>query len=232
MGYNAWPNGQVPKELQRPELDQLKESGYLFDDAREVVTMFENKVAKFAGSKYAVSTDCCTHAIELSLRYLLHSNVLSQGRVISMPKNTYVSAALSLMHLGFGIKFRDERWVGSYTYGGTNIIDGAVLWEEGMYQDGTLHCVSFQMKKIIPIGRGGMILTNDESTYKWLKLASYDGRDLTLPYDHPSHLKMYGYHDYMTPEDCARGILLMDSIKQQGNTGTWENYPDIQEMIN
>jgi dTDP-4-amino-4,6-dideoxygalactose transaminase len=32
------------------------------------VEKFESKIAEFYGAKYAVSTDCCTHAIELCLR--------------------------------------------------------------------------------------------------------------------------------------------------------------------
>ena len=53
--YNPWPIGKVPKELQRPELDKIKEMGYLWNDPRDVVDMFEKKVAEFSGSKYAVS---------------------------------------------------------------------------------------------------------------------------------------------------------------------------------
>ena len=44
--YTSWPIGQVPKHLQRPELDQVKELGYDWDDPRDVIDMFEEKVAK------------------------------------------------------------------------------------------------------------------------------------------------------------------------------------------
>ena len=33
------------------------------------VAEFEEKVADFFGAPYAVAVDCCTHAIELCLRY-------------------------------------------------------------------------------------------------------------------------------------------------------------------
>lgn len=234
--YNPWPNGQVPEHLQRPELRQLKEMGYEFDDAREVVDMFEKKVAKFAGSKYAVSVDCCTHAIELCFRYTIKKypaliEYTHDVIGIGCPKHTYISAALVPMQLGLHVEFEDNEWEGKYLYSGTNIVDAAVLWEENMYQSGTLHCVSYQMKKIIPIGRGGMILTDDKDAYDWLKLARYDGRDLTLPYDHEDHLKMRGWHYYLDPESCARGIILMDSITQRGNTGSWKSYPDVTKML-
>ena len=50
----------------------------------EVVMEFEKKIAKFYGSPYAVAVDCCTHAIELCLRYQNLS-------YINVPKRTYIS---------------------------------------------------------------------------------------------------------------------------------------------
>lgn len=229
--YNPWPNGKVPKHLQRGDLEHLKALGYQFDDARDVVDMFESKVSEFAGSKYAIAVDCCTHAIELCFRYKLHENPAFILGTVTVPKHTYVSAALVPMHLHVNAEFEDVKWEGLYFYGNTNIVDAAVLWHKGMYRSGTMHCVSFQMKKIIPIGRGGMILTDSKEEYEWLKLARYDGRDLSLPYDHKDHMKMEGWHYYMTPEDAARGIMLMDAINQEGNTGTWESYPDVTKML-
>ena len=41
------PVGKIPKEFQRPELDQVKELGYDWDDPRDVVDMFEEKVKSF-----------------------------------------------------------------------------------------------------------------------------------------------------------------------------------------
>ena len=51
MSYKSWPLGQLPPEFQRPELKQLKKAGYKFSDPREVVTMFENKVAELLAAK-------------------------------------------------------------------------------------------------------------------------------------------------------------------------------------
>ena len=41
--YKVWPVGQLPKEFQRPELDQIKEKGYEWNDPRDVVEIFEKK---------------------------------------------------------------------------------------------------------------------------------------------------------------------------------------------
>ena len=43
--YKVWPVGQLPMKFQRPEFDMLKEAGYVWDDPRDVVKLFENKVA-------------------------------------------------------------------------------------------------------------------------------------------------------------------------------------------
>ena len=37
-------------------------------------------------------------------------------------------------------------------------------------------CISFQFKKHLNIGRGGIILTDNETSYAALKKMSYDGR--------------------------------------------------------
>jgi dTDP-4-amino-4,6-dideoxygalactose transaminase len=236
INYNPWPLGQVPKELQRPEPDTIKAMGYDWSDPRDIITMFEKKVAKYAGSNYAVAVDCCTHGIELSLRYLLYTNEIKKGTTILLPYNTYISIAHTVFNLGFSVTFKNEKWSGIYKLHGTRVYDGAVRWTKGMYAKNAHHnplqCISFQIKKRIPIGRGGMILCNTKQEYNWLKLASYDGRDLSLPYDHPDHVKMAGFHYYMTPEDAARGIILMDHTPEVNeDTGGNLNYPDIQTML-
>jgi dTDP-4-amino-4,6-dideoxygalactose transaminase len=229
--YNPWPNGQVPKELQRPELEQIKELGFTFNDAREVLTLFEDKVAAFAGCKYAIAVDCCTHALELSLRYLLSIGEIKK-RVVGIPVHTYISVPMMLNQLNFKINYHQEPWTGLYQLKGTRVYDSAVRWMERMFIGGdALQCLSFQIKKRIPIGRGGMILTNDEQAANWLRLARYDGRDMSLPYDHPDHVKMQGYHYYMTPEDAARGLILMNQIPGGSDTGNDTTYPNVQKML-
>jgi dTDP-4-amino-4,6-dideoxygalactose transaminase len=231
--YNPWPIGNIPEHLQRPELKQLKEKGYEFSDPREVVALFENKVAAFAGSKFAVAVDCCTHAIELSLRYLINKGELSTRSTIYIPANTYVSIYWMLKQMGFSVRFDEINWEGVYHLSPTAVVDGAVRWIKNMYVgNNSLQCLSFQIKKPIPIGRGGVILTDVKEAAEWLRLAGYDGRDLNTAYDQPGHVKMNGWHYYMTPEDAARGILLMDQIKFSGDSAGWQNYPDLRKILN
>ena len=231
--YNVWPLGRVPKELQRPELDQIKEMGYNWADPRDVIDMFENKVAQFAGCKYAVTTDCCSNGLFLALKYLQSTGELRKTTgSIKIPDRTYISVAIQIVHAGHTAEFEDVEWEGIYQLKGTRIWDAAGRFTKDMFIGGdVLQILSFQIKKIIPIGRGGMILTNDEKAYRWLKLASYDGRDLTTPYTDPNHVQLLGYHMYMTPEDAARGIILMDN-RPEINADSQNNtmYPSLTEM--
>ena len=106
----------------------------------KTVTEFENKIAEFYGSPYAVSVDCCTHAIELCLRYL-------EVDSIEVPKQTYISIPLLSKKLNIDLKWKDEDWLNYYTIGGTNVIDAAVYWKENSYVPGNFMCLSFQFRK-------------------------------------------------------------------------------------
>lgn len=231
--YNSWPLGKLPLELQRKEPDIIREIGYDWKDPRDIVEIFEEKLAKFAGSKYAVATDSCTSALELSFRRLLNTNELDLNRPIIMPDQTYISAYILLHQLGFkNINLEDIKWSGIYEFSNTYIYDSAVRWSKNMYiGENALQCLSFNIKKRIPTGKMGAILLDLKEDYDWLKLAVYDGRNLKTPYDSDNHLQLFGYHKYATPEDCARTIILMDCIKDEGDSASYKNYPKISEMI-
>ena len=40
--YKEWPLGQLPEELKRPELQQLKNMGYFWDNPNEIIEIFED----------------------------------------------------------------------------------------------------------------------------------------------------------------------------------------------
>jgi dTDP-4-amino-4,6-dideoxygalactose transaminase len=216
--YNPWPLGKLPKELQRPELDLIKDLGYDWQDPRDVIEIFERKVAAFAGSKYAISVDCCSNALFLCLKYLQTNSEISFVDKILIPNQTYISVPMQIHHAGNNVELEDLNWTGQYQLKGTRIWDSAGRFTKDMYiSNNQIQILSFQIKKIIPIGRGGMILTDDKNLYDWVKLASYDGRDLTTPYNDKEHIKLLGYHMYMTPEDAARGIILMDNRPEENS---------------
>jgi dTDP-4-amino-4,6-dideoxygalactose transaminase len=221
--FKTWPLGDLPDKFQRPEIEWLKRQGYSFNDYYDIVEIFEQKVAKFAGSQYAVAVDSCTNGLFLCLKYSQ-----AQG-TITIPTRTYVSLPMQILHAGCQVAFEEIAWSGIYQLKPYNIWDGATRWRQNMYQDG-LHVVSFQIKKRIPIGRGGMILTDDYEAYKWLKQASHDGRNLKLTHN-LDNVEMLGWHYYMTPEDAARGILLMDQTPLINNdSSTDQSYNDLSTL--
>tara|TARA_R100001129_G_scaffold133427_1_gene94772 strand:- start:977 stop:1678 length:702 start_codon:yes stop_codon:yes gene_type:complete len=225
MSYKSWPLGQLPQEFQRPELEQIKKLGYKWKDPRDVITMFEDKVAKFAGAKYGVAVDCCSHGLFLSLKF--YKDVLKmKNEFVEIPSYTYCSVPMQIKHAGFNPKFEDIQWSGVYQLKPFDIWDGAVRWTKGMYKGG-FHIVSFQLKKRIPIGRGGMILTDDPAAAEWFRKMTYDGRDLNIGYMEDD-FQYCGYHYYMTPEDAARGIILMDQVpKKNLDSGNNRTYSDL-----
>jgi hypothetical protein len=145
---------------------------------------------------------------------------------VSVPKHTYESIPMQIRHAGCQVAFRDEQWTGVYKLDPYPVWDAATRWQKGMYQGG-FHVVSFQAKKAIPIGRGGIILTDDIDAVAWLQKARYDGRNQSTPYANDS-IDSQGWHMYMTPEDAARGVLLMDARPQDWPDRSGKNfYPDL-----
>jgi dTDP-4-amino-4,6-dideoxygalactose transaminase len=187
------------------------------------VGLFERKVAQFAGAKFGVAVDCCTHALELSLRYLN-----AKGRV-ALSRHTYPSVPMMLLQLGCELEWSGEKWQGAYRLDPYPVVDASLRFAPGMHRPGDFTCLSFQHKKRIGIGRGGMILLDDEKAYRWLKKACHDGREPGL-FWHDDDIDMMGWHYYMTPDDAARGLLLFEEVKEFADQGGWERYPDISRL--
>ena len=89
-----------------------------------------------------------------------------------------------------------------------------------MYIPGTFMCLSFHIKKHLKIGKGGMILCDSEEAAKWFKARRYEGRTDGLKY-HEDMIDEEGWNMYMTPEQAARGLTLMQNYP--------EHMPDIPE---
>jgi dTDP-4-amino-4,6-dideoxygalactose transaminase len=189
----------------------------------EFVEEFENKIAEFYGAKYAVATDCCTHAIELCLRY-------SSANNISVPNRTYLSVPMTLEKLNLEWSFNQLEWVEYYCLNNTNIIDAAVYWRQNGFKKGYFNCLSFQFKKHLSLGRGGMILTDDAEAAKDLKKMSYDGRLPNIPWAE-QNVSTMGYHYYMTPETAKLGLdKLNEAIITPAKEWSYKNYPCLNNM--
>jgi dTDP-4-amino-4,6-dideoxygalactose transaminase len=191
----------------------------------EIINQFENEIAKFFGSPYAIAVDSCTHGIELCLRYTKETK-------INVPKRTYLSIPFLAEKMGLEREWRDEEWEDYYTlnYGNKRIIDAAVLWKKDSYLPNTFMCVSFQYQKHLSLGRGGVILLDNENDYLTLKKMSYDGRLPNIPW-RDQNIDTVGFHYYMTPETAKLGL---DKLEQAINTTPrkWfvTDWPDLTEM--
>ncbi len=188
---------------------------------------FEEKIAEFFGSPYAVAVDCCTHGVELSIRYQMNNGIhLPQ---ISCPKRTYISIPFLANKIGLDLVWRDEDWVDMY-YVFPKVIDAAVLWKKNSYIPNTFMCVSFQFRKHLSLGRGGVILCDNEDDYLNLKKMTYDGRLPDVPW-REQNISTMGYHYYMTPETAELGLQKLEkAINTEPHQWTVNDWPDVSEM--
>jgi dTDP-4-amino-4,6-dideoxygalactose transaminase len=184
----------------------------------EIITQFENRIAQFYSSSYAVSTDCCTHAIELCLRHREYNDV-------TCPTHTYVSIPMTFKKLGLRWSWDDQPWHDHYQIGNTDIVDAAVYWQQGGYIPGTLMCLSFQFQKHLNLIRGGAILTDDYDEYVALKKMAFDGRYGDAPWRDQTITSM-GYHYYMPIETAKLGLeKINDAIARKPRRWSWQDYP-------
>ena len=189
----------------------------------EIIKKFEKEISDFYGAPFAVAVDCCTHGLELCLRQ-------QKIEKFSTPKRTYISVPFLANKLNIGLEWRDENWQDYYYLGDTNIIDAAVLWERDSYISNTFMCVSFQFRKHLSLGRGGIILTDDEEKAIELKKMSYDGRLPDVPW-REQNIDCVGYHYYMTPETATLGLQkLPRAISLQAKKWTVNDWPDLTKM--
>lgn len=163
------------------------------------VRQFEKTIANYCGAPYGVAVESCTAAIFLSCLYC-------KVKEVYIPKRTYHSVPLSVIHAGGNVKFDDRKWKGAYQLKPYPIWDSAIRFRKNMYIPGSFHCLSFQYSKHIPIGRGGMILTDDKKAANWFRLMRNDGRR-EIPKE-KDKIKLRGWNMYMTPEQAARGLSL------------------------
>ena len=188
----------------------------------QVVTEFEKQIAGFFGAPYAIAVDSCTHGIELALRY-------TEADQIVVPKRTYLSIPFLAYKLFLDLYWKDEAWV-NYYYLTPYVIDAAVLWKPNSYIPNTFMGISFQYQKHLSLGRGGVILTDNEEAAIQMKKMSYDGRLPNLPW-RDQNINVVGYHYYMTPETATLGLeKLGDAINTSPKKWVYTDWPDLTKM--
>lgn len=190
----------------------LNKNKITVNDPWDLVDGFEKLISNYCGSKYAVALDSCTNGLFLSLYY---KKIRKQS--INIPSKTYLSVPQSILRSGNNPVFLDLNWTGIYQLGDTNIYDCAGRLSQNMYLKNSFMCLSFHLKKNIPIGKGGMILTDSKKAYDWMYLAVYEGRDRRKNHDSINDLDTLGWNMYMTPEQAAYGIELFEVYQKNNN---------------
>ena len=184
---------------------------------------FERELAAFTGAPYAVMTDCCTHAIELCLRY-------EQVTHCEFTAFTYLSIPMTMHKLGISYRLLTETWIGEYRFVATNIWDSARRLESNMYRPGMMQCLSFGHGKSLQINRGGAILLDDKAAYDTIIQQRYDGRDLNCkPWESQKTFRV-GYHYKPTIEEAVIGLAELEKYKINPQKPKYIEYPDLRTI--
>jgi dTDP-4-amino-4,6-dideoxygalactose transaminase len=188
----------------------------------KIVTLFEEELAHYTGAPYAVAVDSCTNALFLCCKFL---NV----EEVTIPNKTYLSVPQSIIHAGGKVKLENYEWQGIYQLKPYPIYDAALRLNANMYLPSSLMCLSFHYKKHLPIGKGGMILTDNKNAVEFLKKARYEGRsEISYKSD---EVNTIGWNMYMTPQEAAVGLSLMQNLKLQNEDLIEDGgYRDLSEF--
>lgn len=190
----------------------------------KVVRMFEEEIANYTDAPYAVSVDSCTSALTLCCKYL-------EVTKVTIPSKTYLSVPQAVIH-GGGTPIFDKsknNWIGIYQLEPYPIYDAAKRFTSGMYIPGTFMCLSFHIKKHLKIGKGGVILTDSPEAVEWFKQGRYEGRH--EKFYHEDNIQMLGWNMYMTPQEAAHGLALMQNMNLHNpDLGENNGYRDLTEF--
>lgn len=188
------------------------------------IVEFEQQLAEFTGAPYAVMTDCCTHAIELCLRY-------DRVQECRFTPFTYLSIPMTMHKLGIEYQYleqENQQWLGEYQFINTRVWDSARRLESNMYRPGSFMCLSFGHDKPLSIGRGGAILLDDVEDYDKLRQMRYDGRDLSITPWEQQQTFTVGYHYRPTIEEAERGTDMLSNYVS--TEPKFVAYPDLRKI--
>jgi len=192
----------------------------------KIVRMFEEEIANYTGAPYAISIDSCTNALFLICKYL-------EVGEVTIPSKTYLSVPQSIIHAGGEVVFdrrkETNNWKGIYQLKPYPIYDAAKRLKKDMYIDGTFMGLSFHIKKLLPIWKGGMILTDNAEAADWFKKARYEGR--SEKFYKEDDITFHGWNMYMTPQQAAQGLAMFQNYSAEGgDLGEENGYRDLTEF--
>lgn len=201
----------------------------MLGNPHQVTRQFEAALCEYTGAPYAVAVNSCTMALLLCCAYL-------RVGPVRIPKRTYVSVPMSIIHAGGKVEFADVEWQGAYRLRPYQIYDAARRFTSGMFKSTgdptTIHkfvCVSFHASKILGLEQGGAILHGSSRADAWLRRARFDGRrEGVAPKD--DTFQEIGWHCYMNPSTAAQGLLKLHSLPKVNADLPNDDYPDLSTL--
>lgn len=219
----------------------------------QVTRDFERALCEYTGARFAVAVNSCTMALTLAVAWhrkqappYVSKNFGEAPFIVQVPKRTYVSVPMAIIHAGGRPTFRDEEWRGCYQLRPLPVWDSARWFTAGMYSgqvpeggpggmlvdhdmSGHMLCVSFHASKTLGLEQGGAILHDSPEADAWLRRARFGGRaEGVAPKD--DRFDMIGWHCYMNPSTAAQGILRLHSLPRHNAPLPNDDYPDLSQM--
>lgn len=229
----------------------------------QVVKDFERAVAEYTAAPFCVAVNSCSAALMLAVAWHLRDKPLLIGNLpthlkpesmpyttqwfaktreecpkIEIPKRTYVSVPMSIIHAGGRPTFRDEDWIGMYELAPLNVWDSARYFTSGIWRHrspavpgkpGTMICTSHHWSKTLGIQQGGCILHDDPEADAWMRRARFDGRtEGVAPKD--DNITQVGWHCYMSPEVAAEGLVRLHFLPRHNAPLPNDEYPDLSQL--
>lgn len=196
----------------------------------QVTKDFEAALCAYTGAPYAVAVNSCTAALLLAMQWQLRYSrwPLSDDIEIEIPRRTYVSVPMSIIHAGGRVSFRDEPWRGAYQLKPLPIWDCARRFTSGMYVPGQFQCVSFSTTKILGIEQGGAILHDSPQADPWFRKMRFDGRTEGVdPLN--DHFTLIGQHCLLLPSTAAQLTLKLYHLPHHNPDLPDYPYPDLSQ---
>ena len=187
----------------------------------DVTSDFEQAVADYCGSPYAVAVTSCTSALLLCCQHL---NV---GEV-EIPKFTYVGVAQSILNAGGRVRFRDESWTGLYQLKPYPIYDAARRFTSGMYIPGTFMCLSLHISKILGVDQGGVVLHDSAEADAVLRKMRFDGRTEGVSPSVDTFTR--GFHCYLSPNVAAQALWKLSTLPRANPDLPNSEYGDLSQQ--
>ena len=184
----------------------------------DVTKRFEEAIADYCGSPYAVAVTSCTAALLLCCVY---HNV----RDVEIPCRTYVGVGQSILNAGGKVTFRNESWSGMYQLKPYPIYDAARRTTSDMYIQGTMMCLSLHISKICGVDQGGVILHDSNVADRVLRRMRFDGRAEGV---HPQDDQFTrGFHCYLSPNVAAQALWKLSTLPKHNADLPNSDYSDL-----